>query len=221
VGPVAPTLQLRSVLLITLDTNLIDSVRIDQLSERLEGTPHELAFVSVTERERGFEIGFAGRKVVETAVWGESPWGSLWGGPQPAPFVIGESMLAPDGARRYDVLGDDGDAVLFEASLVIIGNGSFPGVGEREQLTDGQRRQLRDAMIYTAHVRERRHVLVSNDQRAYVNYGKRERLENLGATKIRTSAELIAMADEGTLEELLPTVPYRRLADEDEHRSVG
>jgi hypothetical protein len=80
-------------------------------------------------------------------------------------------------------------------------------VGEREELTDGQRRQLRDAMIFTAHVRERRHVLVSNDQRAYVNHGKRERLESLGATKIRTSAELIAMADERSLDELLPHVP--------------
>lgn len=197
------------MLLITLDTNLIDAVQIDQLSDRLEGTPHEFAFISVTERERGFEIGFAGRKVVETAVWGESPWGSLWGGPKPAPFVIGESLLAPDDAPtgRYDVLGDDDDGVLFEAALVIIGNGSFPRVGERGQLTEGQRRQLRDAMIYTAHVRERRHVLVSNDQRAYVNHGKRERLENLGATKIRTAAELIAMSTEGTLDQLLPNVP--------------
>ena len=208
-GPVTPDLLLRPVLLITLDTNLIDAVQIDQLSARLEGTPHEFVFISVTERERGFEIGFAGRKVVETAVWGESPWGSLWGGPKPAPFAIGESLVAPDYAPtgRYDVLGDDHDAVLFEAALVIIGNGSFPRVGEREQLTDGQRRQLRDAMIYAAHVRERRHVLVSNDQRAYVNHGKRERLENLGATKIRTAAELIAMAAKGTLDELLPNVP--------------
>lgn len=197
------------MLLFTLDTNLIDPVQIDQLSKRLEGTPHEFAFISVTERERGFEIGFAGRNVVETAVWDESPWGSLWGGPKPAVFVIGESLLAPDDAPsgRYDVLGDDDDVGLFEASLVVIGNGSFPRVSERGELTDGQRRQLRDAMIYTAHVRERRHVLVSNDQRAYVNHGKRERLENLGATKIRTSAEMIAMADEGTLHELLLNVP--------------
>ncbi len=57
-GPVAPALLLRPVLLLTLDTNLIDSVQIDQLSDRLEGTPHEFAFISVTERERGFEIGF-------------------------------------------------------------------------------------------------------------------------------------------------------------------
>lgn len=62
----------RPVLLITLDTNLIDADQIDQLSKRLEGTPHDFASISVTERERGFEIGFAGRKVVETAVWDES-----------------------------------------------------------------------------------------------------------------------------------------------------
>jgi len=59
-------------------------------------------------------------------------------------------------------------------------------------------------MIFTSHVRERRHVLVSSDQRAYVKHGKRERLESLGATKIRTPAELIAMAEEGTLDELIP-----------------
>ncbi len=206
--PSPPPLLFRTVLLITLDTNLIDTVQIDQLSERLEGMPHEFAFISVTERERGFEIGFAGRKVVETAVLGESPCGSLLGGAKPAPFVIGESLLAPDDAPtgRYNVLGDDDDVVLFEPSLVIIGNGGFPRVGERDHLTDGQRRQLRDAMIYTAHVRERRHVLVSNDQKAYVNHGKRERLEKLGATKIRTAAELIAMTDEGSLDELLPNV---------------
>ena len=204
-----PASTVRSVLLITLDTNLIDAAQIDQLSKRLEGTPHEFAFISVTERERGFEIGFAGRKVVETMVWGESPWGSLWGGPKPAPFVIGESLLAPDDAPsgRYDVLGGDHDVDVFEASLVVIGNGSFPRGGEREELTDGQRRQLRDAMIFTAHVRERRHLLVSNDQKAYVNHGKRQRLESLGATKIRTAAELIAMANEGMLDELLPHAP--------------
>lgn len=197
------------MLLITLDTNLIDADQVDELSKRLEGTPHEFAFISVTERERGFEIGFAGRKVVETMVWGESPWGSLWGGSKPAPFVIGESSPAPDDAPsgRYDVLGDDVDVDVFEASLVVIGNGSFPSQGEREELTDGQRRQLRDAMIFTAHVREGRHVLVSNDQRAYVNHGKRERLERLGSTKIRTSAELIAIADRGTLDELIRHAP--------------
>lgn len=197
------------MLRITLDTNLIDSARIDELSKRLEGTPHEFAFVSVTERERGFEIGFAGRKVDETMVWGESPWGSLWGGSKPAPFVIGESTIAPDNpsSGQHDVIGADGDVDIFEASLVVIGDGSFPRPGERDELTGGQRRQLRDAMIFTAHVREARHVLVSNDQRAYVKHGKRERLERLGATKIRTSVELLAMADKGTLDELLGDVP--------------
>ena len=123
--------------------------------------------------------------------------------------MIGESLLAPDDAPsgRYDVLGGDHDVDVFEASLVVIGNGSFPRGGEREELTDGQRRQLRDAMIFTAHVRERRHLLVSNDQKAYVDHGKRQRLESLGATKIRTAAELIAMANEGMLDELLPHAP--------------
>ena len=204
-----PTSIVWPVLLITLDTNLIDADRIDELSKRLEGMPHEFAFTSVTMRERGFEIGFAGRNVVESAVWGESPWGSLWGGPTPAPFVVGESLIAPEDAQSgtYDVLGNDNDVDLFEASLSVIGNGSFPQAGQRDVLTDGQRRQLRDAIILTAHVRERRHVLVSDDQKAYVKHGKRERLESLGATKIRTSAELIAMAGEGTLHDLHPAVP--------------
>ena len=113
-----------------------------------------------------------------------------WGGARPAPFVIGESLIAPDDAPsgEYDVLGNDDDVDLFEASVVAAGNGSFPRAGQRDDLTDGQRRQLRDAMIFTAHVRERRHVVVSDDQKAYVKHSKRERLESLGTTKIRTSA---------------------------------
>ena len=193
------------MLLLTLDTNLVDPAEIDLLEAKLANVPHEFAFIGVTEREHGFEIGYGGQRVNESMDWGESPWGSVWGGPKSAVFVLDEAVLAPDDASvcRFDVLGDGKD--VLQSALDIIGDGSFPQPGHRDELSDGERRQLRDAMIFDAHVRECRHVLVSNDQKAYVNHGKREKLERLGATKIRTTAELIAIADGGTLDELLPS----------------
>jgi hypothetical protein len=84
----------------------------------------------------------------------------------------------------------DESADLFEAALRIISNGSFPRPGHRETLPDGERRQLRDAMIFVAHARERRDVLVTTDTKGVVNGGRRAKLEALGQTLIRTPDEL-------------------------------
>jgi hypothetical protein len=93
-------------------------------------------------------------------------------------------------------------ADVLERALAIISNGSFPPPGNRNALSDGQRRQLRDAMIFEAHVRHRRHALVTRDARGFINEGRRDRLELLGLTRIVTPTELETMADAGRLAEL-------------------
>jgi hypothetical protein len=193
------------LLLITIDTNLVDPKEVAPLEKVLTDIPHEIGFVSVTEREHGYEIGYLGRRVTESGVWGESPWGSSnWSGPKPAQFVVGESTVAPDGAipGHYDVVAGDGS--LLESALTIISAGSFPKIGQRENLTSNVRRQLRDAMIFEAHVRAGRHVLVSNDVKAYVKDGRRARLEALGRTKIRTLVEFVDVVANGRTDDLLP-----------------
>jgi hypothetical protein len=59
-------------------------------------------------------------------------------------------------------------------------------------------------MIFEAHVRAGRHVLVSNDVKAYVKDGRRAQLEGLGRTKIRTLVEFMDLVANGRTDDLLP-----------------
>ena len=172
-----------ATLRVTLDTNQLDDEQIERVRARLPAD-HELAIVTVSNRERGVEVEL--RTVTETGVWGESVWGgALWGAQRVAePFVLGESPLG------VGALVDGAGADLFEGILAVISNGSFPAPGHRDSLTDGQRRQLRDAMIFLAHVRDGRDLFVTDDRRGFVKNGRREALERLGATKIVTSDEV-------------------------------
>jgi hypothetical protein len=52
-------------------------------------------------------------------------------------------------------------------------------------------------MIFEAHCRQRRHLFVSDDRRAFINHGRREQLESLGRTRILTSSEFIVFAMSG------------------------
>jgi hypothetical protein len=70
--------------------------------------------------------------------------------------VLDESRLG------MAALGDDDSPFRFEVALAVMSNGSFPRPGNRDNLSPGQKRQLRDAMILEAHAREGRDVLVSN-----------------------------------------------------------
>jgi hypothetical protein len=82
------------------------------------------------------------------------------------------------------------------APLTILSNGAFPLPGKRENLSSGQRRQLRDAMILSAHVRSNRDILVSNDRRAFVSEGRRERIEAEYGIRVMTVAEFEAYVSE-------------------------
>jgi hypothetical protein len=57
-------------------------------------------------------------------------------------------------------------------------------------------------MIFEAHVRARRHVLVSDDARGFIAEGRRQQLEHLGRTRIVTLTELEALAYAGELDNL-------------------
>jgi hypothetical protein len=132
---------------ITLDTNVADRQDVIDAAQRRS---LEVAVVSVTDREvklSTYRPGVSAR-VLESAVLGESALGRM-------------------------VRGSDGETARFERVLQIISQEGFPNSRGRDRLTPPQRRQLRDALILMAHVRVRRDILVSNDERAYIRHGRR------------------------------------------------
>ncbi len=93
------------------------------------------------------------------------------------------------------VAGSDADEIDFEYLLETISSGSFPRGEKRNNLTDGQLRQIRDAMIFCTHIREKRHIFVTNDRKGFVNTGRREILEERYCTRIYTRDEFIEICD--------------------------
>jgi hypothetical protein len=176
----------RCVLRVTVDTNIL-SQDMQRLCEAVEGLDVEIAQTTVTLREGGVTPPDE-TAVQETMVWNESLWGeSVWG----ASSRVYETVTLGESRLGMAVLGGDESPGRFAAILWIIGSGSFPKRGERDDLTDTQRRQLRDAMILEAHARDGRDVLVSEDRKAFIGKDgkKRAALEALCGTKIRTVGE--------------------------------
>lgn len=186
------------MLRVTLDTNTIDHrARIEAACACLNV---ELAYTTVTDREtEGTSLATSGSGVTETGVWNESRWGQfVWGRSVSESGVYDESRYdsgavyaaqpvpetAVPGEWRLGeaALGGDESQPMLEIILRVIGGGSFPS--QREKLTRGERRQLRDAMILEAHHRDRRDVLVTEDAKAFINDGRREALEALCKTRI-------------------------------------
>ena len=157
--------HLVSMKTVTIDTNVLPASSLVDLA-RNKG--YEVAIVSVTEREVGqfdtrLHVQDLGT-ILETGLWGESVWGKfLWG-----------------------------NTTYLESILKIISNGSFPKPGQRgQQLSEGQRRQLRDAMILNAHPREGRGIFVTDDKRGFLENGRREKLQSLLKTRILTREEFL------------------------------
>ena len=166
--------------------------------------PHEFAYVTVTERERGREeiklFGEAAAAIVETGVFDQSTWDN----PVFGPVVAGAFVLDDPVSGVLDSdsgLGGDGIGDLLQPALHIIASGSFPD--RWEDANEAQRRQHRDAQIFEAHARTRRHVLVTNDATGFVRHGKREKLEALGRTRILLIEEFLERASDGTLGSLV------------------
>jgi hypothetical protein len=155
---------------VTVDTNVFSEAKMARMSRAADGLDIDLVPTTVSLRERPLEASDPRWIVRETAVWNEARWGeAVWGGP------ISETLGESDSR--------------FEAILLIISNGSFPKPGQRDDLSKGERRQLRDALILEAHARENRDVLVSDDARAFIHDGRRERLEQLCKTRVMTVEE--------------------------------
>ena len=149
---------------VTIDTNVLPASDLIALA-KVQG--YEVAVVSVTGREVGhgdarLQAPQLGQ-VFETGICGESEWGT--------------SIF--------------GNADSLEGILQIISNGSFPKSGQRGQLSDGQQRQLRDAMILEAHVRNGRDVFVTDDKKAFTNNGRRDALRSFLKTRILTKEEFL------------------------------
>lgn len=154
---------------VTFDTNLVDDQRLLTAAQR---AGFKVAHTSVTDRElSGSGVASAeGRKaqLFETGLVGESVAG----------------MFVP---------GAEHESTNLEAILDVISSGSFPRGENREHLSNGQRRQLRDAMILSTHVRERREIFVTNDRRGFVDNGRREFFEEQFGTKIMTGEEFLRL----------------------------
>lgn len=180
------------MLRVTVDSNVLLG-HMTRLRDAAAGLDVEILTTTVTVREHGGALPSVNPVVAESAVYGESFYdsGAVYGDAAP---VVYETAVLGEWRLGMAVLGDDDAPSRFEAILAVIGNGSFPKPGDRDSLTDGQRRQLRDAMILDAHSRDKRDVLVSDDHKAFIGPDgvKRARLEALCGTKIMTVDEFCA-----------------------------
>lgn len=157
---------------VTLDTNVFP---VGALIARAQRLGIVAAAVTVSRREaEGSSLEeevHALEAVLETAVWDESRWAqAVWG-----------SSTDSEGLERV---------------LAVLSNRSFPLPGRRDHLSDGQRRQLRDAMILCAHLRSNRDLLVSNDRRAFIADGGRQAIEAEFGTRVMTVEEFEAYLSE-------------------------
>lgn len=154
---------------VTLDTNLVDDERL--LTAALVAG-FKVAHTTVTDREllgSGIAAVEARRaQLFETGLVGESVAGAF-------------------------VLGANEESINLEQILDIISSGSFPTAEKRKDLSNGQHRQLRDAMILCTHIREKREIFVTNDRKGFVDNGRRDLLEQRYRTRILTGKEFLRL----------------------------
>lgn len=186
------------MLKVTIDTDIVVGHKFGRFDclDLASRRSLDIAVVTVTERELKCDVTdiIQFQRINETTVLGESNWDeSDWSGPILEVAVMGESVIGKA------VLGGLAHVGALEAILNILSSGGFPKVGQRKNLTDGQRHQLRDAMILEAHVRKKRDIFISNDKRAFIGKvtdDKRKQLESLFATRIMTITEFLAYLGE-------------------------
>jgi hypothetical protein len=172
---------MKSIRTVTFDTGIIVDHKFERIDilDLAKKNSLEIAVVSVTERELNGTLKsiIEVDTIPETIVWDETPWGDgVWAEAVPESFILGESPLG------VGVLSDDKTAAAFEFILNTISNGAFPRSGKRDNLSEGERKQLRDAMIFEAHVRSGRDIFVSNDRRAFIGKAHQEKRRALEAS---------------------------------------
>lgn len=156
------------VLRITVDTtDFVRTDEVDAVRTLAERLGFDVAWVSVTDRELR----------------------------QPVKAPIFETLVLDESALDSAVLGSEEQGDLMEKILDVVGDGSFPKQGHRDDPSDRQKHQLRDAMILETHVREGRDVFVSGDEKGFVRHGRRERLQALCSTRILVPDEFRAEFD--------------------------
>jgi len=146
---------------VTFDTNVFPA---SGLIQKAEESGYRIHVVSVTERESE-GCGFTPEL---------KPLVNI-----PETFVLDESKL--DSKTR---LKDDNEPHRLEIALRILSNGSFPPIESRQNLTNGQRRMLRDAMILASHARVGHEIFVTKDAKGFVKHGRREEIEAAFQTKV-------------------------------------
>jgi hypothetical protein len=159
---------------VTFDTNVLP---ITDIPAELSRFDLELAVVTVTDRELKNTRRADGLR--EIAV------------------MIPETLILSEAPLGQTVLGSKESAERLPAILQILSNGAWPFP---EPLSRRQRNLLRDALILEAHIREARDVLVSNDERAFIRYGRRAQLQSTFGTRILSRSEFVD-ALSGTPEE--------------------
>jgi hypothetical protein len=163
------SLRRRNVMKITLDTSILP---IDDILSICPKKDWDFAVVTVTENEGGTDIHTQIKNltlVYETGVYGESKFGKA---------IFGSETTQKD----------------MDDILSIISGGAFPR--NRENLTHGQISQFRDSMIFHAHIREKRDIFVTLDSRAFINNGRREKLQERFGTRIMTRDEFLTFCQE-------------------------
>jgi len=152
---------------ITVDTNFFIKHQklLCSLRSRFQNGGYIVKWVSVTEREikNGSEIAEFLKTLDELKIL--------------EIFVVNESLLGS--AKLVSKKNEE----KFERILEIISSGSFPQKGARNDLTPGEQRQLRDAMILASHIVEGGELFVSDDFKAFGG-GKREKLKSEFELKI-------------------------------------
>lgn len=186
------------MLKVTIDTNVYPTTAEarQELAALAQRHDLDIVIVSVSKREmKDSDIQVEFEEISEACVWGESPRGEArWGADRTGGKTISEAVVLGETPLGSGRLGTAPDVDLNEV-LDVISNGSFPPSGKRKELSAGQRRQLRDAMILEAHIFHRRDVFVSNDAKAYIGKAdgkRREHFERKYGVKIMTRPEFEA-----------------------------
>jgi hypothetical protein len=178
-----------TMLRVTVDSTVLDR-HMARLEAAAEGSEVEILPTTVTLREHGKRLPSPDPFVPETSVYDESAYdsGAVYAASLP---VVFETMVFGESGFGMAAFGAEESPSMLEIILRVIGAGSFPPPGKREALNQGQRHQLRDAMILEAHSRDGRDVLVSDDRRAFIGKdgARRRTLEAFCTTKIRTVDE--------------------------------